>query len=517
MKKRLTLIAFLIIALFTLAACSSGSDDASGGESSSGGSGDVPKEITYGSTTDAKGLSPIDTNDSVSSNVITQVYETLFRLNPETMEPEPLLAESYETPDENTWVIKLNEGITFHDGTPFNAEAVKYTFDELKDPERAAPRASLLEPIASIEVQDEYTVVLKTEQPYGPMLAALSHTNASIVSPTADQEGDINREPVGTGPFVFEAWNEGDSLSLTKNEDYWREPAQLEKVTFKIVPEYSTAISMLQTGEIQFLDAIPSDHISRIESLDNVEVQKKEGTRVSYLGFNMEKEPYNELEFRQAVAYAIDQEAYVSQLNGLGVHNESIIGPRVFGYNEEANESAYEFDLEKAKQIIEENGYGNETVTLMSPNRDNYMKMAEIVQSQLTEAGLKVEIETMEWGAYLDATRVGEHEISFSGWANSTADGSELLYPNLHSDNIDASNNARYNNEEFNKLVEESRVTVDQEVRKEKLHAANMLAIEDAPWIIMEHGMVTAAFDKSIKGFEIDPTGTWSLYRVTRE
>jgi peptide/nickel transport system substrate-binding protein len=503
----------VLLAAVFLIACGGESSDGAQADTSEGAS----QEIIYASTSDPKGLSPIDTNDSVSNNVIVQVYEPLFRLNPETMEPEPLLAESYETPDENTWVIKLKEGITFHDGTPFNAEAVKYTFDTIKDPERAAPRASLLDPISSVEVQDEYTVVLKTDEPYGPMLAALSHSNASIVSPTADQEGDINRQPVGTGPFKFEEWVEGDSVTLSRNEDYWREPADLEKVTLKVVPEYSTAISMLETGEVDFIDNIPYDHLSRLEAMDGVQVDINDGTRVSYMMFNMEKPPFNELEFRQAVAHAIDQEAYVAQLNGLGVHNESIIGPNVFGYNEEAQEYAYDYDPEKAKQIIEENGYGDQPITLLVANRENYLKMGEIVQQQLTDVGLTVEMETMEWASFIDTTRVGDFEMSFSGWANSTADGSELLYPNLHSDNIDASNSARYNNPEFDQLVEESRTTVDQEERKEKLHEANVLAIQDAPWIVMEHGSVTAAYDDSINGLLVDPMGQWELYGVSFE
>lgn len=508
-KRLFQLITFLLITVFAV-----GCSDKAGSENSSG---KAPTELTYATTTDAAGLSPIDTNDSVSSNVTYQIYETLFTKDPETLETKPLLAKSYETPDKNTWVIHLREDVTFHDGTPFNAEAVKYTFEQIKDPERAAPRASLLEPISSIEVKDEYTVVLKTEEPYGPMLAALSHTNAAIVSPTADKEGDINKEPVGTGAFVFEEWVEGDHITLKRNEEYWRDPAQLEKVTYKVVPETSTAISMLETGEVQFIDALPSDQLPRIESLKSVEVQKSEGTRVSYLGFNMEKAPFNELKFRQAVAYGVNQQAYVKQLNGLGIYNESIIGPKVYGYNEKAKETGYPYDKEKASQMIEENGYSGQKVTLLVANRDNYMKMAEIVQSQLTEIGLDVEIETMEWATFLETGRKGDYEMTFLGWSNSTADGSELLYPNLHSDNIGSSNFSRYSNDAFDKLVEESRSTVDQEVRKEKLNEANVMAIKDAPWIVMEHGTVTAAYDNSVKGLVVDPTGKWSLYNVSRK
>ncbi|MBO8178582.1 MAG: glutathione ABC transporter substrate-binding protein [Bacillus sp. (in: Bacteria)] len=510
MKKWLVAIVALLVLIST--GCSSSS---SGNESKTGGN--VPQEITYATTSDVVGLSPILTNDSVSSNVINQVYETLFTRNPETMEIEPLLAESYETPDDTTWIIKLKEGIKFHDGTDFNAEAVKYTFDKFRDPKTAAPRASLLEPVESVTVIDDYTVEIKTKYPYGPLLAALSHTNASIVSPKADQSQDLMKEPVGTGPFKFVSWTPGDQVVLEKNEEYWQGAPKLDKVVFKVVPEVTTAISMLQTGKVHFIDAIPTEQLKRVESLKNVEVIKKEGTPVYYMGFNMEKEPMNNPEFRQAVAYALDREAYVNKLNGLGVKGNSVIGPKVFGFDELADKAGYEYNLEKAKKLVKKNNFGDKELTILVANRDSYMLMAEIAQSQLTEAGLKVSIETMEWGTFLDTAREGNYDITFLGWSNVTADGSELLYPNFHSDNIGASNRVRYNNPEFDQLVEESRMNIDQDVRKQKLNEANQLLVKDAPIIVMNHGVVTAAFDQSVKGLQLDPTGQWSLYNVYRE
>lgn len=511
MKKYFKLIISLLFICLILAGC--GSSTGNGKDQD-----DLEDydELIYATTSDAPGLSPIDTNDSVTSDVTIQIYETLFVLDPETMEPQPLLAESYETPDDNTWEIKLKEGIEFHDGTPFNAESVKYTFDQLKDPDRGAPRGSLLAPVESIEIGDEYTVILKTTEPYGPMLAVLSHTNAAIVSPTADQEGDNNKDPVGTGPFVFDEWIQGDRITLKRNDNYWREPAQLKNVTYLVVPDISTAISMLETGDVNLIINFPSDHLSRVESLKGVEVQKSEGTRVSYFGFNMEKEPFTDLAFRQAVAYAIDQEAYVNQLNGLGIHNESIIGPKIFGYNNSDQKESYPHDPEKAKQLVTKNGYKGEELTILVSDTDNYMKMAEIVQSQLIEIGLEVKIESMEWGAFLDAAREGNFETLFLGWSNSTADGSELLYPNLHSANIGSTNYSRYNNTEFDKIVDESRTIVDQEARKDILSEANVLAIKDVPWIIMEHGTVTAAYDQSVQGLLVSPNSDWFLYDVKR-
>lgn len=507
-------IVFAMMALILLVAAGC-SNSSSGGSNSNGGN--VPQELTYATTSDVAGLSPILTNDSVSAAVNDQVYETLFKRNSETMEIEPLLAESYENPDDLTWIIKLKEGIKFQDGTDFNAEAVKYTFDKFRDPATAAPRASLLEPIESINVQDEYTVEIKTKYAYGALLAALSHSNAAIVSPEADKNGDLMKNPVGTGPFKFVSWTPGESIVLEKYPDYWQGEAKLDKVTFKVVPEVTTAISMLQAGDVQFIDAIPTEQLSRVEGLKNVEIQKEEGTPVYWFGFNMQKEPMNNLEFRQAVAYALNRDAYVKQLNGLGIAGNSVIGPKVFGYDEASNDVGYEYNLEKAKELVEKNGFGDKEYTLLVANRANYMKMAEISQSQLQEAGFKIKIESMEWATYLDATRTGDYEMSFLSWSNSTADGSELLYPNFHSDNVESSNKVKYSNEEFDKLVEESRENVDQDVRAAKLKEANEFLVKDAPAIVMNHGVVTLAYDKSVKGLEIDPTGSWSLYKVYRE
>ena len=325
------------------------------------------------------------------------------------------------------------------------------------------------------------------------------------------------KEPVGTGPFKFVSWTPGDQIVLEKNKDYWRDPAKLDKVTYKVVPEVSTAISMLQTGKVQFLDALPTEQVKRIEALKNVNVSKEEGTPVSYLGFNMSKEPMNNPEFRQAVAYALDRASYVKKMNGLGVEGNSLIGPKVFGYDASADDAGYAYDPEKAKEMVKKNDFGSKALTILTPNRDNYMLMAEIAQSQLQDAGFNVKIESMEWGTFLDTVRDGKYDITFLGWANSTSDGSELLYPNFHSDNIGSSNRVQYNNPDFDKLVDESRENIDEDVRAKKLDEANKLIVKDAPIVVMNHGVNTSATDKSVKGLKLDPTGSWKLYNVYRE
>ena len=248
------------------------------------------------------------------------------------------------------------------------------------------------------------------------------------------------KDPVGTGPYKFVSWTPGDKVELEANEDYWDGAPALKKIAFKVVPEISTAISMLQTGEVQFIDNLPTEQVKRLESMKNINIEKQDGTSVYYLAFNYSRERNQDADFRKAVALAVDRDAFVSKLNGLGVRSDSVIGPQVFGFDEGADKAGTAYDVEAAKALVEKNGYGDQPIKLLTANRDNFILMAEIVQAQLTDAGFKVEIESMEWATFLDTARAGEYDMTFLSWSNVTADGSELLYPNFHSDNVGSSN-----------------------------------------------------------------------------
>lgn len=529
MKKSflVSILALVMVMGLALSACSSSktsssnasssSSSTSSGGSSNSSSKSVPQHITYAQTSKVVGLSPIMTNDSVSQNVINQIYETLFRRNPTTNKIEPLLATGYTNPDKLTWVISLRKDVKFSDGTPFNAAAVKYDFEKLSNPKTGAPRGSLLKAITKITVKDDYTVVLHTDKPYGPMLADLSHGNASIVSPTADQKQDLMKQPVGTGPYMLKDWVPGDHLTLVRNPTYWGAKPTLDQVTFKVVPDENTAISMLQTGQVDFLSGISSQQWPHVTSLKNVTTVKKAGTPISYLGFNVQKKPMSDLKFRQAVSYAIDRKAYVAQLNGLGTKSNSIIGPMVTGYDPSVESMGYNYDPAKAQQLIDANGWKGTTINMLVANTPSYMQMAQIVQADLKKVGINTKMTTMEWGTYLAAARKGSFDITFLGWTNSTADGSELLYPNLGSDNIGTSNIDRYSNAQFDTLVNESRFTVDQAARQKYLNQANQLAVKDAAWVVMDDSDVTLAYNKNVQGLVISPEGNFYLNNVTRK
>ena len=509
-----------IISMLLLAACGGGSSSKSSGNASGNASEGKSKSIdtfTYASLTDAVGLSPIMTNDSASANVTDEVYETLFKRDPKTNEIKPLLAESYENPDDKTWVIKLKKGIKFQDGTDFNAESVKYTFDKLRDPKTAAPRASLLASVDTIKVVDDYTVEIKTKAPYGPFLAALSHSNAAIVSPTADKKQDLMKQPVGTGPFKFVSWTPGDQVVLEANPDYRDGSPAIKKLVFKVVPEVSTAISMLQAGEVQFIDHLPAEQIKRIDGLKNVNVQKIKGTPEYFLTFNFSKPEFQDPNFREAVASAINRDAFVKKLNGLGVRSDSVIGSQVFGHKDSADKAGTPYNPEKAKELVKKNGYDKKPIKLLTANRGNYVLMAEVVQAQLEEAGFKVDIETMEWAAFLDTARAGKYDISFLSWSNVTGDGSELLYPNFHSDNAGNSNFLQLKDPALDKLIDSSRTTTDQKAREDYLDQANHLMLKNNDVVIMYHDVVTSALNNEFTGLELYPNGKWEVAGITRK
>lgn len=474
------------------------------------------KVLTYGAAAEPAGLSPIMTNDSASSSVMGQIYETLFRRNPDTNEIEPLLAASYETPDDRTWIIKVRQGIKFHDGTDFNAEAVKFTIERILDPEVGSPRASLFASVESVEVVDEYTVKITTKYPDGQFLTTLTHDNSAIVSPKAELTGDLMRNPVGTGPFKFKSMVSGDSITLVRNENYWRAPAKLDEIVFMVIPEAATRVAMLETGEVDFIDNIPPEHLPRLQFNPDIVVEKRPGTPIRYLGFNFDKKPFDNPLVRQAIAHAVNTDAIVSTMDGLGVKSAGIIGPLVFGYKPEIEKAAYPYNPAKGKELLAKAGYPNGLkLELWTTNAsEQYQRDAQIIQAQLKQIGIDVEIKVLDWAAYLAATQSGEPQMFILGWANLTQDGSAMVFPNFHSANAGSSNRSFYRNPEVDAMIDRSMQTTDQSKRLEILHEINEYLVKEAVVIPLWHQVNVIAMRSNVQGLHITPAADWELYPV---
>mgnify|MGYP003785012905 CR=1 FL=1 len=475
------------------------------------------KVLTYGQAAEVAGLSPILTNDSASSAANAQMYETLFTRNPVNNMIEPKLALSYETPDDLTWVIHLRKGVKFHDGTDFDAHAVKFTFERLLDPEVAAPRASLLASIASIEVIDDFTLELKTHDPDGLFLANLTHDNSAIVSPAAvEKYGNLMKNPVGTGPFRFKQMVSGDSITMERFDGYWGGPAKLDEIVFRVIPEAATRVAMLETGEVDFIDSIPGEQLPRLEANPDIRVVKSRGTPVRYLSFNFEKEPWDNLLVRQAVAHAVNIDDILLTMDGLGYKSIGVVGPMVFGYKPEIEELAFPYDLEKGKELLAEAGFPNgfKTVLWTTNSSEDYVRNAQIIQAQIKKIGIDAEIKILDWAAYLDATLVGDTDMFLLGWSNLTQDGGGCVFPNLHSSNAGSSNRSYYKNPEADKLIEATMITTDQAERLELLHAANEYLTKDIAWLSLWHQVNIIAMRTNVSGLQMSPVADWELYPV---
>lgn len=522
MKRTLIKVKFIIslsLILFLAIGCNTNDGDgATDGDTDSEAPGEVvEQELTFAINADPVGLSPTGISDINSYQSTYQMYENLFERDIDTGEIVPLLATSYETPDDTTWIFELREDVEFHDGNPFNAESVKYTFEKLVDPETGAPGAHYLEFMEGIEVVDEYTVKMTTKEPTADVLPVLALPTLGIISPEADKNQDLMEDPVGTGPFKFESWSHGDRLVMTKNENYWGEPAQLDKITLINVPDTSTALSMLETGEVDLLGNLEVQNVPRIESMQGITLQQEEGSYSYFYTFNMTKEPMNEKDFRQAIAMAIDAKDYVGQLEGTGFYSPSLFGPGVIDYDESFEELGYEYDPDAARKIIEENGYGEQELTLYTASdRDAYRRIAEVIQAQLTEIGLNIKIEMMEWGTFLEETAEGEQDMLVIGSSVSMT-GLETMYGFFHSDGIGGNNRSQYSNPELDEIIEEARKTLDDQNRQVIINEAHEKIINDALIVPMYHASNTTAFNESLREVKTLPNGVFKFHGTYKE
>lgn len=465
------------------------------------------------------GFDPLRTNDSVSTYVNAQIYETLYRVAPDSSiicllaEELPVFAE-----DGTSATIKLREGVTFHDGTPFNAEAVEYTFNLIKDPDFGSLRPSIVASIDTMDIVDEYTIRLNLTYPDGVLVAKLAHTNSAIVSPTAQAAQDLMIAPVGTGPYKFVSSVSGADVVLTRNDEYWGGAPAIKNITMTIIAEESTAIARMETGEADFVPAITVEQVDRVQAMPNVTFATADAAAVTYMMLrpNSYVNPLmGNLEFRKAIAQAVDTQGYTDYImEGYAQHSNSIIGPKVFGYTEEAENYGYGYDPEAARAAIEANGWADEPIAFLVASTPAYTKLGEYFQSNLQAAGFNnVQIEMIDWSAWLTETfNEDRFDITLAAWSNVTRDGTELLEPNWESK---VSRRAKINSEAFDQLVLESKTTTDTAVRIEKLDAANRMLLDEAYVVPVYNAVNLLCYNSAYDNVTRDVGGTFYVNDFT--
>ena len=503
-------IAALAVVLFVAAAPIFAAGQQEGGEEAEA------QELIILSQSDVVSLDPHGSNDSPSSNVRTKIYDNLVYFN-EDMELQAGLATDWEPVDELTWEFTLREDVTFHDGTPFTAEAVQANLERVIDPEMASQRAFLFTMLDEITVVDDYTVRVSTQYPFAPLLSHLAHDAAGLASPAALEEAGYDEvEPIGTGPFRFVSWDPGNEVILERNEDYWGDLPNPERVVFRVVPEESTRLALIERGDAHVAEILQPASMERVEASDGMNLRLFPSLSLNYIGFNVDKEPFDDPRVRQAISMAVDVQAMIDGIvEGAGTRAIGPISEAVVGYHPDLEPLPYDPDM--AAELLAEAGLEDGfSTTLWTNDNPTRIAIAEIVQNNLADLNIDVEIEVLEWGAYLDQTAEGLHDMFILGWVTVTGDADYGMYALLHSSNVGApGNRSFYRNDRVDELLDQGRRETDPEERVELYHEVQEILIDEAPMLNLYHPQWMIAVADEVEGYSHHPDNSMLIDDVT--
>lgn len=498
----------LLIGSLLISGC--GGDKKSSGE----------KAFVYALQADASNLDPQVGIDSQSLTVTSRkVYENLITVDKEN-KIVPMLATEWKQIDPLTLEFTLRKGVKFHDGTDFNAAAVKATFDRLLDPTAKKTRRTMFTPVVEVKVIADDKVQFITDKPFAPLLLHLAHPAGSILSPkaiAADKDGSkpLAQNPVGTGPLVFEKWTKGESVVLKRNDGYWGTKISVPQVIFKTVPEDGTRMAMVKKGEAQAGEMVPVTEADRISKDSDLNLVRTLSYRVEFLAMNVTKAPFDNPKVRQAVSEVMDYDAILKGVySGVGKKEVSNLSPDVFGYK--AGMEPYPHDVANAKKLMAEAGYGDGIkVTLITADRKIRVKLAEVLQAELKEIGITVEIRPMEFGAYIEESKKGNYELNLTGWSNMTGDG-DYCYaaPYTKAGLPGGENNSRYENPKVNELIAAARQETNLEKRKAIYGEIQDIIREDRPTITTQVTEFLVVTQKNVQGLWVTPGGILVLDNV---
>jgi len=396
----------------------------------------------------------------------------------------PMLAEKWEALSPTHWRFHLRPGVKWHDGTPFTAEDVKFTIDYIINPKQVYARKTRIAGVVSAEVVDEKTVDIRTSAPAPLLLRGLA--DIPIESKTHTEKvgfAEAHRKPMGTGPWKYVEWVAGDHYDLVANESYWDGPPAMKKLRIRAIPEGATRVASLVAGETDIIEEIPVDLLPSVERRKNLKIDAVESSVSLVHTFDTRKPPFNDVRVRQALDYAIDKQALVKQmLGGYGsVLDGQLVTKGTFGHN--PNIKARPYDPAKAKALLAEAGYPKAFENKINTLSGRYLSdvdIANAVAGMMTEVGVKTSVNVVEGGVWSQLDRSREQGPMYQvGWFSvGDADFNTVWY-------TDRSKRNYWSNEEFNKLWEKGRSTMDEGERLKIYNRMMEIMHEELPSIFL--------------------------------
>jgi glutathione transport system substrate-binding protein len=469
---------------------------------------------------------PYDANDTLSQAVAKSFYQGLYGFDKD-MKMVPVLADSYAvSKDGLVYTLKLKSGIKFHDGTDFNAEAVKVTFDRATNPENKLKRYNLYKNIAKTEAVDPTTVRFTLKEPFSPFINTLAHPSGVIISPAAlakyGSKG-IAQHPVGTGPFKFVEWKNTDYLKVAKFDGYWRKGyPKVDSITWRPVVDNNTRAAMMQTNEAQFAFPMPPEAVAALQAKPNLEVTAAPSIIQRYISFNTQQKPFDNPKVREAINYAINKDALVKvAFSGFAIPAEGVV-PKGVQYNTKLG--PWPYNPAKAKELLKEAGYpdGFESTLWSAYNYTTAQKVIQFVQQQLAQVGIKVKVEALEAGQRVERVESAQDPATapvrmyYVGWSSSTGEADWALRPLLASESFPPKlfNTAYYKNAEVDADIAKALVATS-DADKTRLYAdAQQRIWKDAPWAFLVTEKLLSVRARNLTGFYMIPDGSFNFDEV---
>ncbi|WP_019415779.1 ABC transporter substrate-binding protein [Paenisporosarcina sp. TG20] len=468
-------------------------------------------ELTVAVIADPVGLDPHLASAASTVRVIEHVYSGLLSQDVKDYGSYlPDLAEKWDISDDNkTYTFYLVEGVKFHNGRELTAEDVKYSIERIKNPDLGSPRAYMFDKVESINIIDNYTVEFKLSEPFSPLLSNLANSsNAIVPKEVVEEHGDLQNVAIGTGPFVFEKWTPQTSIELTRYEDYHVENLPyLDKVVLKPIPDDTARTTALRTGSVDLIENVPQKDVQILEGDSSVVVQGGPGTFYDYIGFNMNKPPFDNIKVRQAIAWAINRQEIVDiSLFGYGTVLDG--GPIPNTHWAHADFKAYGPDLDKAKTLLSEAGYpdGFKASIKVGAEYKSQVSIAQVVKEQLQPLGIEIEVQPTEWGLFLDQWNKKEFDMVVLGWIGAV-DPDDWLYAQFHSG--EAWNAYGLDVPEIDALLEQGQSIADEAERKTIYQEVQKLIVEEAPYVFLHVNDQYEGLAPNLKGYVTSPTGSF--------
>jgi peptide/nickel transport system substrate-binding protein len=492
--------------------------------------------LTIARAADSESLDPKLATTAMSLWVYTNIYDTLVE-DDQQLKPRPGLATSWDQISPTTMRFHLRQGVKFHDGTPFNADAVKFTFDRALDKNSPARGLSVAGPISDVKVVDDYTVDISTSQPYGPMLKSVSLTMVfGIVSPTAVKKygAEFGRNPVGTGPFSFASWQANSAITLNRNAEYWGGAPHIDKLVFKVIPEANSQVLAFGAGEIDGIASPDANLIARLKSDDTANVDQVPGLRMLYVGFNTQRPVFSDVRVRRAFNHAVNTQAIANQvMRGNAVSAKGYLPEPVFGF---FDAGTYKYDPAEAKRLLSEAGWklGSDGKLQkdgqpLSVNfwgytgRDpNSRLIAEAIQGELAKIGVSVNLRIWDYpqlssAIWQEHPKTGPattaYDMYMLGWTTITGDPDFTLYGTVSDISIppEGLNANFWAPPEYMEQLKKGRFSTNPNDRIAAYKSAQQMLHDAAIWIPLIVLKQTAVFKKQVTGFSMHPVEFYML------